>query len=116
MRARTHGISQSVHTHLVRHARSLGVETELVLTRFAVERLLYRLSRSSHAGRFVLKGALLKGWKVFGASASPWPSLVRGSCRKLTPNRKVCRAAIKSFRDAGRTQWSCEQEKDCIRP
>jgi hypothetical protein len=35
------------------------VETELVLTRFAVERLLYRLSRSRHAEQFVLMGALL---------------------------------------------------------
>jgi hypothetical protein len=35
------------------------VDPNLVLTRFAVERFLYRLSRSSHAERFVLKGALL---------------------------------------------------------
>jgi predicted nucleotidyltransferase component of viral defense system len=32
---------------------------DLVLTRFALERLLFRLSRSSHADRFVLKGAML---------------------------------------------------------
>jgi predicted nucleotidyltransferase component of viral defense system len=31
----------------------------LVLTRFALERLLFRLSRSRHADRFVLKGAML---------------------------------------------------------
>jgi hypothetical protein len=31
----------------------------LVLTRFALERLLFRLSQSPHAGRFVLKGAML---------------------------------------------------------
>ena len=59
MREKTHGLSRSVHTRLIRHARSLGVEMELVLTRYAVERLLYRLSRSPHAERFVLKGALL---------------------------------------------------------
>ncbi len=59
MRAKTHGLSRSIHTRLVSHARSLGVETELLLTRFATERFLYRLSRSPHAGRFVLKGALL---------------------------------------------------------
>ena len=29
------------------------------LTRYALERLLYRLGRSSHAERFLLKGALL---------------------------------------------------------
>lgn len=59
MMARTDGLSRSVHTRLVRHARSLGVDANLVLTRFATERLLYRLSRSPHAERFVLKGALL---------------------------------------------------------
>jgi predicted nucleotidyltransferase component of viral defense system len=35
------------------------VDPNLVLTRYAVERFLYRLSRSPHADRFVLKGALL---------------------------------------------------------
>jgi len=59
MRAKTRGLSQSVHTRLVQHAQSLGVDANLVLTRFATERLLYRLSRSPHAERFVLKGALL---------------------------------------------------------
>lgn len=56
---RTHGLSRSIHTRLVQHARSLGVDANLVLTRYATERLLYRLSRSPHAERFVLKGALL---------------------------------------------------------
>jgi hypothetical protein len=37
----------------------LGVDVNHVLTRFAIERFLYRLSRSPHAERFVLKGALL---------------------------------------------------------
>jgi len=59
MRAKTQGLSQSVHTRLVRHAQSVGMDANLVLTRFATERLLYRLSRSPHAERFVLKGALL---------------------------------------------------------
>jgi hypothetical protein len=53
------GLAHSVHTHLIRHAQLLGVDPNLVLTRFASERLLYRLSRSRHADRFVLKGALL---------------------------------------------------------
>jgi len=59
MRAKTHGLSRSIQTRLVAHARTLGVETELVLTRYAVERFLYRLSRSPYAERFILKGALL---------------------------------------------------------
>lgn len=59
MSAATRGLAQSVHTRLVRHAQSLRVDVNLLLTRFATERFLYRLSRSPHAERFVLKGALL---------------------------------------------------------
>jgi predicted nucleotidyltransferase component of viral defense system len=55
----TSGLARSIQTHLVRHAHALGVDPNLVLARYAAERLLYRLSRSSHAGRFVLKGALM---------------------------------------------------------
>jgi hypothetical protein len=44
---------------LIRHAKSLGADPNLVLTRFATERFLYRLSCSRHSERFVLKGALL---------------------------------------------------------
>lgn len=53
------GLARSVHVRLVRHAHEIGVDPNLVLTRYAVERFLYRLSRSPHAERFVLKGALL---------------------------------------------------------
>jgi hypothetical protein len=53
------GLAQSVQTRLVRHAKAIGVDPNLVLARYAAERLLYRLSRSRHAERFVLKGALL---------------------------------------------------------
>jgi predicted nucleotidyltransferase component of viral defense system len=53
------GLSHSVQVRLVRHAKVLGVDAQLILTRYATERLLYRLSCSPYAGRFVLKGALL---------------------------------------------------------
>lgn len=53
------GLARSVQVRLVRHAKAIGVDPNLVLTRYAVERFLYRLSRSPHAERFVLKGALL---------------------------------------------------------
>lgn len=52
-------LAQSVQARLARHAREIGVDPNLVLTRYGVERFLYRLSRSRHADRFVLKGALL---------------------------------------------------------
>lgn len=53
------GIARSVQVRLAQHAKAIGVDPNLVLTRYAVERCLYRLSRSPHADRFVLKGALL---------------------------------------------------------
>lgn len=40
-------------------AKAQGADFNQVLVRFALERLLYRLSLSAHADRFVLKGALL---------------------------------------------------------
>lgn len=52
-------LAQSVQARLVRHAQRIGVDPNLVLTRYGIERFLYRLSRSPHAERFVLKGALL---------------------------------------------------------
>jgi hypothetical protein len=53
------GLVQSLQVRLARHAKEIGVDPNLVLTRFAVERFLYRLSKSRHVDRFVLKGALL---------------------------------------------------------
>lgn len=53
------GLARSLQVQLARHAKSAGMDTNLVLTRYAVERFLYRLSRSPHVERFVLKGALL---------------------------------------------------------
>ena len=53
------GLVQSVQTRLVRHARDNGVDPDVVLTRYAIERLLFRISVSNHADQFLLKGALL---------------------------------------------------------
>jgi len=53
------GLARSVQVRLARHAKTIGVDPNLVLTRYAVERFLYRLSRSPYVDRFVLKGALL---------------------------------------------------------
>jgi len=55
----TAGLAQSVQDRLLRHAHTLGVDPNLVLARYATERLLYRLSCSAYADRFVLKGALM---------------------------------------------------------
>jgi predicted nucleotidyltransferase component of viral defense system len=52
-------IAASVRARLLSLARERGEDFQLVLTRYANERLLYRLTQSSHAPRFVLKGAAL---------------------------------------------------------
>lgn len=48
----------SVHQRLLNLSQQRGEEFNLLLTRFAIERLLYRLSRSAEAGHFILKGAM----------------------------------------------------------
>jgi len=52
-------LTASVRQRLLNRAREKGEDFNLVLTRYALERLLYRLARSQYADRFVLKGAML---------------------------------------------------------
>jgi predicted nucleotidyltransferase component of viral defense system len=49
----------SVRQRLLNLARTTGQPMELLLTRYALECLLHRLSLSPHRERFVLKGAML---------------------------------------------------------
>jgi predicted nucleotidyltransferase component of viral defense system len=52
-------MAASVRQRLTNLAHQKHEDFQLVLTRYALERLLYRLSRSEHRDEFVLKGALL---------------------------------------------------------
>lgn len=52
-------IGASVRARLLNFSKANGQSFDLVLTRFALERLLFRLSQSPHVDRFVLKGAML---------------------------------------------------------
>ena len=52
-------LAASVRARLLNHARESKDELQLVLMRFGLERLLYRLSQSDYAGEFVVKGAML---------------------------------------------------------
>lgn len=52
-------LGASVRARLLNRAKSEKAEFGLVLTRFALERLLYRLSISRYRKQFLLKGALL---------------------------------------------------------
>ena len=53
----------SIQDRLLNQARLSGRPFNELLQYYAIERLLYRLSQSKHAGQFVLKGALLfRAW------------------------------------------------------
>lgn len=52
-------LAKSVKDRLLNLARAEGKVFDVVLVRFALERLLYRLSLSAHRDRFVLKGGML---------------------------------------------------------
>ena len=52
-------IGASVRARLLERARAEGSDFRILLTRYALERLLYRLSVSEYRERFILKGAML---------------------------------------------------------
>ena len=49
----------SIRQRLLNRAKIRGEDYNLVLTRYALERFLHRLSRSAHRQEFILKGAML---------------------------------------------------------
>lgn len=58
-RGKLTNLPASVHDRLLHWAKQHKEEYQVVLTRYCLERFLYRLSRSPHHKGFVLKGALL---------------------------------------------------------
>jgi len=52
-------ISASIHAKLTSKAGKLKLDPNILRTRYALERFLYRLSLSRHSSRFTLKGAML---------------------------------------------------------
>ncbi len=65
----TNGRAESIRQRLRNELRSRGEDVTLGLSRYAVERFLYRLGRSSHRERFVLKGATL--FAIWGTAYRP---------------------------------------------
>ena len=60
-------LAASVRQRLLNVAKQRGDAFDLILARYALERLLYRMSVSPHRERFLLKGALLFAvWGVDG--------------------------------------------------
>lgn len=52
-------VGASVRARLLNLSRETGQNYNLLLTRYALERLLHRLTQTGHRDRFVLKGAML---------------------------------------------------------
>ena len=52
-------IGASVRARLLGISKEKRLKYDLILTHYAIERLLYRLAQSRHGDRFVLKGAML---------------------------------------------------------
>jgi len=52
-------IGVSARNRLTKLARERRENAQLLMTRYAIERVLYRLSVSRHKDRFILKGAML---------------------------------------------------------
>lgn len=52
-------LQASVRARLLNLAKERGEDLDLVLKRFGLERLLFRLSRSPHRDAYILKGAML---------------------------------------------------------
>src|ERR1700730_5256942 len=59
MRKPLRNIGASVRSRLLNLAKERNQPFDLLLTRYVLERLLYRLTLTNHRERFVLKGALL---------------------------------------------------------
>jgi predicted nucleotidyltransferase component of viral defense system len=86
-------IGASVRDRLTQRARPAGENVQLILTRYAIERLLYRLSVSAHSDKFVLKGAMLFSlW-------SPTPYCATGDLDLLGMGDPAAMALIAAFRD-----------------
>ena len=59
MDEKTKNIAASVHQRLLNKSRESSRPFNELLQHFAIERFIYRLSKSPHADRFILKGALM---------------------------------------------------------
>lgn len=92
------GIERSVMERIARRAREIQVEPNALLTRFVTERFLARLSRSRHAGRFVLKGAMLMPLWLGDTARSTRDADLAGH-GEITPD-----ALVEIFRDVFHTQ------------
>jgi len=74
-------VAHSVRTRLLMVSKSAGEEFNYILVRYALERLLERLSRSPHRDTFILKGAMLfrSGHRNVPTNERPRPARTRAA-------------------------------------
>jgi len=72
MTKKTKNISASTHQRLLNIAKDSSRPFNELLQHFAIERFMYRLSKSSYADRFILKGALMFSLGADLDLVQPW--------------------------------------------
>lgn len=96
---RPRNIAASVHQRLLDKSKGSARPFNELLQYYAIERFLYRMSRSPHAGKFILKGALMfLVWDV-RASRSTMDIDMLGRMKNdldavITMVREVCRQEV----------------------
>ncbi|HBJ35615.1 MAG TPA: hypothetical protein DDZ51_12895 [Planctomycetaceae bacterium] len=97
----TRDIAASVRGRLQNRAKQSGRPLQELLQYFAMERFLYRLSKSEYGSRFVLKGALM--FRVWNAAQSARSGRV--------PSIKRCIPIATIDRRASRSDWTLPKPK-----
>ena len=96
--------SASIRQRLLNHSTAVKTDPNLVLIWYGLERFLYRLSKSAHSERFVLKGAMPKS---LGVEAPPDLGIVmikfsNSSCRqRLLPQPSSLSSSTGMFKMGG---------------
>jgi predicted nucleotidyltransferase component of viral defense system len=85
-------ISVSVHQRLLNKAKETSRPFNELLQYFAIERFIYRLSKSPHADKFILKGALMF---VAWHGPAPRPTMDIDLLGKIDNSLEAITAAIK---------------------
>jgi predicted nucleotidyltransferase component of viral defense system len=92
-------VAASVRQKLTNLSKKRGEEFQFILSEYAIERLLYRISRSKHSARFVLKGAKLFSLWADQPHRATWDldllSKGESSVRKLRQTfQEICETAV----------------------
>lgn len=98
----TRNIPVSVHRRLLNKATETSRPFNELLQHFAIERFIYRLSRTGHADRFILKGALMfSTWRGLGSR----PTMDIDLLGRIDNRLEVIEAAMK---DACRVNFEAD--------